>query len=30
MGARVIVDSKQSMDKLYAEVSRLPGVRAVI
>jgi len=30
MGARVIVDSKQSMDKLYAEVSGLPGVRAVI
>lgn len=30
MGARVIVDSKQSMDRLYAEVSGLPGVKAVI
>jgi len=30
MGARVIVNSKQSMDRLYAEVAKLPGVKAVI
>jgi putative lipoic acid-binding regulatory protein len=30
MGARVTVDSKQSMDKLYAEVAKIKGVKAVI
>lgn len=30
MGARVTVDSKAVMDKLYAEVAKLPGVKAVI
>ena len=30
MGARVSVDSKLTMDRLYAEVSKLPGVKAVI
>jgi len=30
MGARVTVDSKQKMDRLYAEVSKLPGIKAVI
>ena len=30
MGARVTVDSKAAMDRLYAEVAKLPGVKAVI
>lgn len=30
MGARVTVDSKTTMDRLYAEVAKLPGVKAVI
>lgn len=30
MGARVTVESKASMDRLYAEVAKLPGVKAVI
>ena len=30
MGARVTVDSQISMDRLYAEVAKLPGVKAVI
>jgi putative lipoic acid-binding regulatory protein len=30
MGARVTVDSKATMDKLYAEAAKLPGVKAVI
>lgn len=30
MGARVTVDSKQTMDRLYAEVAKLPGIKAVI
>ncbi|MCE5257313.1 MAG: DUF493 domain-containing protein [Spirochaetaceae bacterium] len=30
MGARITVSSKESMDALYREVSRLPGVKAVI
>ncbi len=30
MGARVTVDSKAAMDGLYAEVAKLPGVKAVI
>jgi len=30
MGARVTVDSKQNMDKLYAEVAKIKGVKAII
>lgn len=30
MGARVTVDSKERMDRLYAEVAAIKGVRAVI
>jgi putative lipoic acid-binding regulatory protein len=30
MGARVVVDSRQTMDRLYAEVAKLPGVKAII
>ena len=30
MGARVTVDSKAAMDRLYAEAAKLPGVKAVI
>ena len=30
MGARVTVDSKASMDRLYAEAAKLPGVKTVI
>lgn len=29
MGARVTVDSKKTMDLLYVEVAKLPGVKAV-
>ena len=30
MGARVTVDSKERMDRLYAEVAAIKGVKAVI
>ena len=30
MGARVTVDDKATMDRLYAEVAKLPGGKAVI
>jgi putative lipoic acid-binding regulatory protein len=30
IGARITIDSTQTMDKLYAEVAKIPGVKAVI
>jgi len=30
MGARVAVDSQMKMSQLYAEVAKIPGVKAVI
>ncbi|MDP2790818.1 MAG: DUF493 family protein [Rectinemataceae bacterium] len=30
MGARITVDSKLTMNRLYAEVGKIPGVKAVI
>lgn len=30
MGARVTVDSKPKMDRLYAEVAKIRGVKAII
>ncbi|HWR10756.1 MAG TPA: DUF493 family protein [Rectinemataceae bacterium] len=30
IGARISVDSKRTMDRLYAEVAKLPGVKTVI